>query len=119
MRSHSIGPRQLARGGVGTSTPARNVTGVRGGRPAAVNSTVSPDDRQVRACASDPESDGTLGAGDVGRQRRLDVCVPDVLFHDDAMTFQKNADVELGSPTLRANRRCSPVLPGSSTPGMV
>ena len=32
MRSHVYGHGRLIRGGVGTSTPARTVTGVRGGR---------------------------------------------------------------------------------------
>jgi hypothetical protein len=40
------------------------------------------------------------------------------LFHDGAMTFQKNADVESGSPTTLAKPRFSPVVPGSRTPGM-
>src|SRR3979490_1772990 len=42
MRSSANGHGTMACGGVGTSTPARTVTGVRGARLTAENLTVSP-----------------------------------------------------------------------------
>ena len=42
------------------------------------------------------------------------------LFHDGAMTFQKNTvGAAVGSPVVAANCFPAPVVPGSSTPGMV
>ena len=41
------------------------------------------------------------------------------LFHEGAMTFQKNTDGEVScAPTVWANRWSAPVAPGSSTPRM-
>ena len=42
-----------------------------------------------------------------------------VLFHDGAMTFQKNTDGDVdGAPISPAKVLSAPVAPGSRTPGM-
>ena len=41
------------------------------------------------------------------------------LDHPGAITFQKNTDGPAGLPTADANCLLSPVVPGSSTPGML
>ncbi len=118
MRSHPYDHGRLMRGGVGTSTPARKVTGVRGFSPPVVNSTVLPSTvRSAQAVPTPKPTEHCAPVTSAGRVART--CTRWItLFQDGAITFQKNADVELGSPLVVANCRFSPVVPGSSTPGM-
>ena len=119
MRSHSYVHGTSTRSGVGTSTPARSVTGVRGDSPAASNSTDRPS--VTRPMHGVPTPNPTehcapvTSPGSVTRTRTRSMS----LFHDGATTFQKNVEVEFGSPVDDAKGSWSPVVPGSSTPAMV
>ena len=84
-----------------------------------MNSTVSPD--VTRSVHGVPTPEPTEHCAPVTSSGNVTLtCACSItLFQDPAMTFQKNVDSAVGSPTLLAKRRFSPVLPGSSTPGTV
>jgi hypothetical protein len=95
------------------------VTGVRGGRSRASSRTVLSV--TVSPSHARPTPEPTLHWAPVtspGRLIEISACSIS-LFHDGAITFQKNADGASCSPVDAAKRRSAAVSPGSSTPGMV
>ena len=106
-----------ARGGVGRSTPARRVIGVRGGRSRADSVTafpamVSPSQPRPRPAPTEDCAPVTRAGSDTEIWARSIW-----LLHPGATTFQNNTEGADGSPTEEAKSSAAPVPPGSRTPG--
>ena len=116
--SHCHDQGTSARGGVGTSTPARSVTGVRGGRSPADNVTVLPETLSPSQACPTPVPTEHCAPG-TGPGNDTDTSADVIwLFQPGAITFQKNADGADASPVDEANCLPMPVSPGSRTPAM-
>ena len=118
--SQRTGHGTSVRAGVGTSTPARTVTGVRGAISVADSSTVSPrtDSESHSRPVPYPTVHPAPGTCPGSRTRISARSIR--LFHAGAMTFQKNTDgAAPSSPLTEANALSAPVVEGSSTPGTV
>src|SRR5215212_4755614 len=119
MRSQEYDHGRLICGGVGTSTPARTVTGVRGARLVAENLTVSPviltswqsrpTPKPTEHCTR-PTSPGSV--------TEMSACSIR-LFQDLATTSHRNTDGDAdGSPVAAAKVMLAELVPGSRVPGM-
>src|SRR5258705_5187306 len=120
MRSQVDGHGRVICGGVGTSMPARTVTGVRGARLIAENVAVSP--AMVTSWHSRPTPTPTehcTRPTSPGRVTEMSARSM-LLFHDPATTFQKNTDGDADCwPVDAAKVLLAPVAPGSRTTGML
>src|SRR6201991_520974 len=120
MRSQADGHGRVACCGVGTSTPARTVTGVRGARLTAENLTVSPLMATSRHSRPTPRpTEHWTRPMSPGSVTEMSACSMS-LFQDLATTSHMNTDGDVdGSPVDAANVLLAPVVPGSRTPGML
>src|SRR5262245_44115641 len=111
MRSQVNGHGRVLCGGVGTSTPTRTVTGVRGGRLLADNSTVSPVTvRSLQPLPIPKPTAHCVWPASPGSVIEISACSI-WLFQAGAMTFQKNTDGDsAGWPTELVNCRLAPVV---------